>query len=106
MRVSKVYGHGRDCSMWLKDRIAGRVLHSTRSGPKPYLTPQEEKEPADFLVTCSKMGHEKTSEDCGAGTFKLQTCTQNERASCSHLSDAVDMLLLGTLMLCGKVVEN
>ena len=44
----------------LKDRIAGRVVHGTRSGPKPYLTPQEEKELADFLVSCSKMGYGKT----------------------------------------------
>ena len=40
----------------LKDRVAGRVVHGTRSGPKPYLTPQEEKELAEFLITCSKMG--------------------------------------------------
>ena len=44
----------------LKDRIAGRVVHGTRSGPKPHLTPQEEKELADFLVSCSKMGYGKT----------------------------------------------
>ena len=35
----------------LKDRVAGRVVHGTRSGPKPYLTPQEEKELAEFLIS-------------------------------------------------------
>ena len=47
----------------LKDRIAGRVAHDTRSGLKPFLTPQKEKELADFLVTCSKMGYGKTRGD-------------------------------------------
>lgn len=32
----------------LKDRIAGRVVHGTKSGPKPYLTHLEEKELVDF----------------------------------------------------------
>ena len=44
----------------LKDRIAGRVIHGTKSGPRPYLTHEEEKELVDFLVTCSKMGYGKT----------------------------------------------
>ena len=28
----------------LKDRLAGRVIHGTKIGPKPYLTNEEEKE--------------------------------------------------------------
>ena len=44
----------------LKDRLAGRVLHGTRSGPKPYLTSQEEKELVELLVSCSRMGYGKT----------------------------------------------
>ena len=44
----------------LKDRITGKVVHGTKSGPKPYLTQQEEKELVDFLVRCSKMGYGKT----------------------------------------------
>ena len=43
----------------LKDRITGRVVHGTKSGPKPYLTQQEEKELVDFLVRCSEMGYGK-----------------------------------------------
>ena len=44
----------------LKDRIAGRVEHGTRVGPKPYLTEDEEKELVNFLLKCSKMGYGKT----------------------------------------------
>ena len=32
----------------LKDRMAGRVVHGTRPGPKPYLSLQEENELVDF----------------------------------------------------------
>ena len=44
----------------LKDRLAGRVVHGTKMGPKPYLTDAEEKELYEFLVNCSKMGYGKT----------------------------------------------
>ncbi len=44
----------------LKDRLAGRVVHGTSMGPKPYLTDTEEKELYDFLINCSKMGYGKT----------------------------------------------
>ena len=40
----------------LKDRIAGRVVHGTKSGPKPYLTHEEEQKLVEFLINCSKMG--------------------------------------------------
>jgi len=43
----------------LKDRIAGRVIHGSKSGPKPYLTYKEEKEVVDFLVTCNKTDMER-----------------------------------------------
>ena len=44
----------------LKDRIAGRVVHCSKSGPKPYLTHEEELELVKFLINCSKMGYGKT----------------------------------------------
>ena len=47
----------------LKDRLAGRVIHGTKIGPKPYLTNEEEKELVNFLVGCSKMGYGKTRSE-------------------------------------------
>ena len=44
----------------LKDRISGRVIHGTNTGPKPYLSMEEEKELVDFLLKSSKMGYGKT----------------------------------------------
>ena len=44
----------------LKDRLAGRVKHGKKSGPVPFLTPQEEEQLATFLVNCSKIGYPKT----------------------------------------------
>ena len=41
----------------LKDRIAGRIVHGKKPGPEPYLTSDEEKELASFLIDVSKMGH-------------------------------------------------
>ena len=43
--------------MTLQDRISGRVVHGVKSGPKPYLSPTEEKEVAEFLVQTSKAGY-------------------------------------------------
>ena len=37
----------------LKDRISGRVSHGRKPGPKPYLTPGEEKELAEFVKSCA-----------------------------------------------------
>ena len=47
----------------LKDRIAGRVVHGKKPEPEPYLTSDEEKELADFLIDVSKMGHGKTKQE-------------------------------------------
>ena len=49
--------------MTLKDRIAGRVVHGTKMGAKPYLTNQEEQELVYFLINCSKMEFGKTRKD-------------------------------------------
>ena len=34
----------------LKDQVSGRVAQSSKSGPKSYLTNQEEKQLADYLI--------------------------------------------------------
>ena len=47
----------------LKDRVSGRVAHGSKPGPKPYLTSAEEKELAEFLKSCAKMGYGKTRRD-------------------------------------------
>ena len=51
----------------LKDRVSGRVAHSTASGRKPYLTKEEEKELVDFLMLCSKLGYGKTRKEVLVG---------------------------------------
>ena len=51
-------------STTLKDRIAGHVVHGSKSGPKPYLHHEEELELVKFLINCSKMGYGKTRGEC------------------------------------------
>ena len=47
----------------LKDRVARRITHGCNMGPKTYLTREEEKELADFLISCAKIGFAKTRQD-------------------------------------------
>ena len=47
----------------LKDRLSGRVIHGTKSGPKSYLTAEEENELVMHLLQVSKMGFGKTRRD-------------------------------------------
>ena len=47
----------------LKDRIAGRVTHGSKSGRKPYLTHSEEKELYDYLILCASIGYPKRRDD-------------------------------------------
>jgi len=47
----------------LKDRVAGRVVHSYNMGLKPYLNYEEEKELVEFLINCSKMGYGRMRQD-------------------------------------------
>ena len=47
----------------LKSRLAGRVKHSSKSGPDPYLTLSEETELTKFLMNVCKMGHGKTKRE-------------------------------------------
>ena len=47
----------------LKDRLAGRVKHGSKSGPDPYLTSNEEDELVSVLINACKMGHGKTKRE-------------------------------------------
>ena len=47
----------------LKDRLAGRVKHGSKSGPDPYLTSSEEDELVSFLINACKVGHGKTKRE-------------------------------------------
>ena len=47
----------------LKDRLIGRVQHGVKSGPKQYLSCEEETELATFLKSCASVGYEKTRRD-------------------------------------------
>ena len=47
----------------LKDRLAGRVEHRTKSGQQSYLTFSEENELSKFLIDVCKMGHGKTKRE-------------------------------------------
>ena len=43
----------------LKDQLSGRVIHGTKSGPKIYLSTDEENEPEKYLLQASEMGYGK-----------------------------------------------
>ena len=47
----------------LGDRITGRVQHGALSGPKSYLSSQEESELATFLTRCAAIGYPKTRHE-------------------------------------------
>ena len=44
----------------LKDRVSGCVAHGSKSGPVSYLTSQEEKQLADYLLEVAEAGYGKT----------------------------------------------
>ena len=44
----------------LKDRVSGRVAHGSKSGPKSYLSSQEEKQLTEYLLEVSEAGYGKT----------------------------------------------
>ena len=46
----------------LKDKLAGRVKHGTKSGQQSYLTVSEENKLSNFLIEVCKMGHGKTKK--------------------------------------------
>lgn len=41
----------------LKDKVSGHVAHGSKSGPKSYLTIQEEKQLAKYLSEVSETRH-------------------------------------------------
>ena len=47
----------------LRDRITGRVMHGKKSGPKPYLSSEEEKELVTFLKQAASIGYGKTKKE-------------------------------------------
>ena len=47
----------------LKDRLSGRVQHGVKSGPKQYLSCEEETKLATFLKSCASVGYGKTRRD-------------------------------------------
>jgi len=59
-RAAKLHGIPRQT---LQDRISGRIQHSVRPGPKPYLLSTEENELAGFLVDTFKVGYDKSKGD-------------------------------------------
>lgn len=61
-RTAAAEHHGVPLST-LKDRFNGRVVHGTKPGPKSYLSADEERELADFLVESAKIGYGKTRRD-------------------------------------------
>ena len=44
----------------LQDRLTGRVMHGRNPGPKPYLSPTEERALADHLVEAADVGYGKS----------------------------------------------
>ena len=47
----------------LKDRLSGRVAHGVKSGPRPYLSTEEEAELSSHLLQASEIGLGKTRRD-------------------------------------------
>ena len=57
MRATRKHGVPRQT---LRDRVSGKVIHGAKPGPKPYLSPVEEKELANYLVDVAKAGYGKS----------------------------------------------
>ena len=63
-------------------QLTRRVKHGKRSGPEPYLTPQEEEELAAFLKKSSKMGYGKTKKE----VFSIVQRTLMKKRSLEHFN--------------------
>ena len=61
----------------LQDRIHGRVLPGSVSGPKPYLTRNEENELVNFLVKSAAIGYARTRNEVIAMIEQLLTSRAN-----------------------------
>ena len=59
-RAAEDYGVPRST---LHDRIRGRVIHGTKSGPRKYLTSMEEEQLVSHLQNCSSIGYGKSRKD-------------------------------------------
>ena len=46
----------------LHDHVSGKVEQHAKQGPKPYLTPEDEDELANFLLRCSRIGYPHTRQ--------------------------------------------
>ena len=69
-RAATMYGVPRST---LKDRLSGRVVHGHKSGPRPYLDPDEEKELTDFLISSAECGYGKTRREVMSIVEKVAT---------------------------------
>lgn len=47
----------------LNDCISGRVVHCTKPGPRPYLSPHEESNLSEFLQAVGQVGYPKTRRE-------------------------------------------
>ena len=59
LRAATLHGVPRQT---LQDRISGKVVHGINPGPKPYLSPVEEKDLASFLIDSAKVGYGKSRQ--------------------------------------------
>ena len=59
-RAAEEYGLPRST---LHDRVAGRVAHGAKSGPRRYLTSLEEEELVQHLCNCSSIGYGISRKD-------------------------------------------
>jgi len=71
-KAAREYGVSRTT---LQDRITGRVIHGTKSGPKPFLNKAEESELAEFLEITAKVGYGKTRKQ----VLKIVESTAKEK---------------------------
>ena len=56
----------------IKDRLSGKVVHGTRSGPTPYLSGVEKDKLVKFLLTSTDIGLPKTRVEVNdIGLFHL-----------------------------------
>ena len=63
MTIRKAACHFGVPKSTLGDRITGRVALGAKSGPKPYLTTEEEDELMQFLLRCASIGYSKSRKD-------------------------------------------
>ena len=77
--------HHRVPRSTLKDQLSGRVIHGTKSGPKIYLSADEENELEKYLLQGSKIGYGKTR--CDIKCIVERYLKENGRMRGPSLSD-------------------